>query len=206
MIVVVDAGLGNIRSVVNKLTRLGVEVVASSSAVDIKRASSLVLPGVGAFDRGMTSLKRLGLDSVLRQRVVEEGVPILGICLGMQLFSKRSDEGTERGLGWIEAETCRLMPPGDSGLRVPHMGWNTVRQTGRGRLLEGIADDAEFYFVHSYYAHPSNEEHVAGVTSYGHEFASVIECRNVFATQFHPEKSHESGVMVLRNFVEMTSK
>ena len=201
MLVIVDYGLGNLGSVGNMLRRIGVTSRISSSADDVKSASALVLPGVGAFDVGMRNLRARGLVEPLRERVLEQGCPILGICLGMQLLTRASEEGEEQGLGWIQATTKRFDLAGTS-LPVPHMGWNDTRTTD-ATLFHDLPDDARFYFVHSYHVVCDDPADVAATCRYGGDVTAAIHHGNIYGTQFHPEKSHKFGMRVLQNFAKV---
>lgn len=204
MIVIVDYDMGNVGSIANMLKKIGVAAVISGDPERIEAASKLVLPGVGAFDTGMTNLERSGLTSILHDKVVGRGTPVLGLCLGMELLMQRSEEGACGGLGWIEGSTVRFrFPDGPEQPDVPHMGWNSVRPVPTARLLRGLPADARFYFVHSYHVVPDNVEDVAGWTHHGYEFASVIERGHIMGTQFHPEKSHKFGMALLSSFAAL---
>lgn len=205
MIVIIDYGMGNLGSIENMLRKIGAQVKVSSDVADINIAGKLILPGVGAFDNGMTKLRELGIEDVLQKRVIGAGVPVLGICLGMQLFTKGSEEGSLPGLGWIDAKTVRFCFEGEtSDLRIPHMGWNTVEVTQRGSILDSIYIDPRFYFVHSYHVNCADPANVLATTRYGVKFHSAVIKGNIVGTQFHPEKSHKYGLKVLRNFTEMS--
>ncbi len=199
MITVIDYGMGNLRSVARALELSGGSVKVSSSARDILQADSVVLPGVGAFSKGMMNLNAMGLTSALME-AINTGKPFLGICLGMQLMYEGSEEGPAcPGLGVFKGKVKRF----DSRVRVPHVGWNTVRTEGGNPLFKGIDQGDYFYFVHSYYAAPKADEFTTGRTVYGDEFASAIRRKNVYLTQFHPEKSQEKGMRLLRNFCKL---
>ena len=203
MIVIIDYGMGNLGSILNMLRRINAEAMISGAAADIQRADKLILPGVGAFDNGMRNLAELGLTAVLNRRVLDEKTPILGICLGVQLFTNRSEEGTLPGLGWIDAETIRFRFDGENHrLKIPHMGWNAIEVKRPQSILAPLPDEPRFYFVHSYHVRCRDEANVLAVTRYGIEFHSAIVRENVVGTQFHPEKSHRFGMQVLRNFAE----
>lgn len=204
MIVIVDYKMGNIGSILNMLKKIGAPAMASSLPEDILQADKLILPGVGAFDNGMTNLKESGLLSVLNEKVLAKKTPILGICLGMQLLTRQSAEGRLEGLGWIEADTVRFrFDREESALKIPHMGWNTVMFKPGNVLSSGLENEARFYFVHSFHVVCDREENVAGKTFYGYEFSSAIQNGNIMGVQFHPEKSHKYGLRLLKNFVEM---
>ncbi len=203
MIVIVDYNMGNVASVANMLSRIGVEeAVLSRDPQDILRASKIILPGVGAFDRGVEHLDRYGLRGPLNGRVLEEGVPVLGICLGMQLLTEASSEGSRPGLGWIPGHTRRFSFGSGSALKVPHMGWNYVQSKRPNPLVSG-AEKNRYYFVHSYYVAPARPEHVVATAQYGIEFACAVGHDNVWGVQFHPEKSHRFGMSLLKNFVDL---
>ncbi len=203
MIVVVDYGMGNIGSIVNMIKRAGGESTVSSDPEVVGRAEKLIIPGVGSFDHGMKNLNESGLADVLNKKVQEEKVPVLGICLGMQLMAKSSEEGVLPGFGWVDAVCKKFRFTGENkNLRIPHMGWNEVNIKKHDGIFRNMYDDASFYFVHSYYVECANAEDIAATTDYGLEFTSSLQHRNIFATQFHPEKSHKYGLLVMKNFVE----
>lgn len=203
MIVVVDYGMGNLGSISNMLKKIGVAAVVTSDFPTIEQATKLILPGVGAFDNGMENLHELGLVPVLSQKVLIEKTPMLGICLGMQLLTRYSEEGQRSGLGWIAADTKRFrFEPDATALKVPHMGWNTVRIAKDTCLWTDVSDEPRFYFVHSYHVVCEQESDVLLRTSYGYEFASGFSRDNIAGVQFHPEKSHRFGMQLLKNFAE----
>lgn len=203
MIVIIDYNMGNLGSIFNMLKKIGVSTKVSSNIDVIQAASNLILPGVGAFDNGMSNLKETGLIPVLNEKVLIRKTPILGICLGMQLLTRSSEEGRLPGLGWIDGCTTRFRFGSEqSGLKIPHMGWNTVTFKKNSIFSQGFEGDPRFYFVHSYHVTCNREEDVAGKTFYGYEFHSAIQKDNIYGVQFHPEKSHHFGMNLLRNFVE----
>ncbi len=200
-VLVVDYGVGNIGSIVNMLRRIGVQAIASATASAVDNASRIILPGVGSFDTAMARLAETGIVPALEKRVLHDRVPILGICLGMQILTRGSEEGQLPGLGWLDADVVRIRPESAGRrLRIPHMGWNQVRPRGSHALFEGLERGARFYFVHSYHA-VSAQQHVLCTTDYGYEFASGLVKENVLGVQFHPEKSHKYGLQLLKNFV-----
>lgn len=199
LINIVDFKMGNLRSVEKAFQYLGYEARISPDPADIPGASHLVLPGDGAFGKSMQNLSELGFEGPLRG-FIASGRPFLGICVGFQLLFETSVEmGEHRGLGLLPGRVIKFPP----GRKIPHMGWNRVSWTRPSRLNEGIPDGSFFYFVHSYHAVPSKEQDTLGVTDYGLDFASVMERENLFAAQFHPEKSQEAGLRLLRNFAEL---
>ena len=201
MTAIIDYDAGNIRSVEKALLSLGQEVVITGDAEKIESADKVILPGVGAFGDAMATLRARGLDQVIR-RVVSKGTPFLGICLGLQLPFERSDEapGVE-GLGILKGEILRI--PEQEGMKIPHMGWNSLHLENDGRLFRGIQDGAYVYFVHSYYLRAEDEKIVKASTDYCTHIHASVEQNNVFACQFHPEKSSDVGLAILRNFVEL---
>lgn len=201
MIVIVDYRMGNVGSVLNMLKRVGASAKISSDAVEIAAADKLILPGVGAFDTGMTHLRERGLIELLNRRVLEDQVPVLGICLGMQLLMRRSEEGTLPGLGWIPGETIRFrFDPQTTGLKIPHMGWNTAKPMHTDSLFGDAGAETRFYFVHSYHVVCDEPADQLAITHHGYDFASAVQRGNIMGTQFHPEKSHRFGMKLLRNF------
>ncbi len=205
MITVIDYGMGNPGSIVNMLKYLGIPARLTSDAEQIAAAEKLILPGVGAFDAGMTRLRKYGLIDALRQKALVEKTPILGVCLGLQLFAQGSEEGQLPGLGWLPAEAVRFrFEDAARRLRVPHMGWNEIQVVRPHPILKGLESEARFYFTHSYYLQCRAPELVVAVTEYGFAFHSVIARDNIVGAQFHPEKSHKYGMKLLKNFMEWT--
>lgn len=202
MIAILDYGLGNVASVVGAVERLEYEVVVTSDPVVLSDADKLILPGVGAFGDGMRNLHERGLVKVLEDLVQGCGKPILGICLGAQLFAHHSEEfGFNKGLGWLDA-VVRPLKPDDSELRVPHVGWDVLYPRQSSVLLEGVPKDALFYYVHSYCIEAGNADIIVGICEYGQQFAALLQFRNIYATQFHPEKSQLHGLTVMHNFLK----
>jgi glutamine amidotransferase len=200
LVVIVDLGTGNIGSIRNMLKRVGVDPVVSSEAADVRAAARIVLPGVGAFDAGMTRLQELDLVEVLGARALGAGVPTLGLCLGMQLMTRGSEEGCLPGLGWFDAQTERFQS-GQNKPKVPHMGWNTVSPTRHDTLFRHAEPDSRYYFVHSYYVRCAQEDDVLAWAHHGCDFAAAIQHETLYGTQFHPEKSHRFGMQLLTNFL-----
>ena len=200
MIVIVDYGMGNLASIANMLKKAGAQARISSDSGVIAGASKLILPGVGAFDAGMKNLHERGLIAPLNAAVLERRTPVIGLCLGMQLMTRRSEEGKAEGLGWIDAETVRFRLGEHGALKVPHMGWNTMRFAQATPLEAGLDSDSRFYFVHSFHVVCRTESEILGRTSYGYEFTSAVSRDNITGVQFHPEKSHRFGLQLLRNF------
>jgi glutamine amidotransferase len=204
MIVIVDYGMGNLGSIKNMVNKIGSEAVITSEHNLIETAEKIILPGVGAFDAGMSNLAQLNLIPLLNKKVLEEKIPVLGICLGMQLFSNNSEEGKLAGLKWIDAETVRFNFTGENlKLKIPHMGWNTVKLCKQSKLTSDIGEEPRFYFVHSYHVQCRNDEDALLKTFYGIEFTSALQKGNIYGVQFHPEKSHKFGMQLLKNFIEL---
>lgn len=201
-VAIINYEFGNVRSVANALESLGASVQISRDAEVLQSADALILPGVGAFGDGMANLRRFGLISTLEELVLVQKKPFLGICVGMQLLAKTGFEGGEQaGLGWIDAEVIRFET---DGLKVPHVGWNDVRTTSNSKLLGNIEEIHSYYFLHSYHLRCYGMANVTGVCEYGVEFPAVMEQGNIFAVQFHPEKSQKHGLQLLSNFLSLT--
>lgn len=201
-IAIIDYGVGNLGSIKNMLAKIGVQSQVTSEPGAIASATKLILPGVGAFDTGMSRLNSSGLVPLLNDLVLGQQRPILGICLGMQLMTASSEEGVLPGLGWVDAHTRRIAVPPNSGLKIPHMGWNEVQARKESRLFDFASDPQRFYFVHTYCVHASNDADVLLTTQYGEAVVAAFEANNIVGVQFHPEKSHKFGMAMLRNFVE----
>ncbi len=204
MIGIVDYGLGNIISVLGAIERLGQKSVVTSDPEVLASTEKLILPGVGAFGDGMRNLHERGLVQTLEELVFQEKKPILGICLGAQLFTRHSEEfGSHQGLGWLDA-AVKSLKSGDPDLRVPHVGWNELHVHGDSILLTGISPGSLFYYVHSYYIDTNDEDIVVGSCEYGMRFPALLQLGNVYAAQFHPEKSQLHGLAMMRNFLELS--
>ena len=201
MIAIVDAGLGNVASIANMLKRAGHASTITADPATLAAADKLILPGIGAFDTGMKSLHERGLIDVLEREVHGRGKPVLGICLGMQLMMRASEEGALRGLGWIDGHVVRFRATAQR-LRVPHMGWNTIDPRKPSRLLAGLPDEPRFYFVHAFHVDRVSPDDVLATTTYGYEFCAAVESGSVMGVQFHPEKSHRFGLALLKAFAE----
>ncbi|WP_339480217.1 MULTISPECIES: imidazole glycerol phosphate synthase subunit HisH [unclassified Pseudomonas] len=201
MIVVVDYGVGNIASVLNMLKRVGAKAKASNSREDIEQADKLILPGVGAFDAGMQTLRKSGLIEVLNEQVLGKQKPVMGVCLGSQMLGNGSEEGSEPGLGWIDMDIVRFEKR--EGRKVPHMGWNEVTPQLQHPILTGLNQLSRFYFVHSYYMLPRHAENTLLTANYDQQFTAAVVRDNILGFQFHPEKSHKFGMQLFKNFVEL---
>ncbi|MBF0543324.1 MAG: imidazole glycerol phosphate synthase subunit HisH [Candidatus Riflebacteria bacterium] len=203
MCLIVDYGLGNIGSIANMLKKVGVAATVSNNPNQIENASKIILPGVGAFDNGISNLHKSGIWESLNNAVIKNSAYILGICLGMQLMTESSEEGKLPGLGWIKAKTVRFSFDVNSKIRIPHFGWNSVLIEKEMNLFKEFSGEIRFYFAHSYHILPDDTEQISGTTKYGYEFVSAIQKKNIFGVQFHPEKSHKFGMKLLKNFSEL---
>jgi glutamine amidotransferase len=201
-VVVVDYGIGNLGSIPNMLSRIGVDATISSDPAEIGAADRLILPGVGAFDAGMQNLEDRGLLGPLRRRAIDDGTPTLGLCLGMHLMFEGSEEGALPGLGWLPGRVVRFQPRRMSHPRpVPNMGWLDAEVVKDDPVFQDLADEPRFYFAHSFHVAPANDADVIATAEYGYEFPICVRRGNVIAAQFHPEKSHRFGLQFLSNFV-----
>lgn len=200
MISIVDYGVVNLGSIRNMLHKLGLETDLAATPAAIARATRIILPGIGAFDQGVAALRARGLVEPLRERVLGDGIPILGICLGMQLLGTCSEEGSASGLGLIRGSCVRFRFPPGSHYKVPHMGWNEPTARRASALLQGLDARARFYFTHSYHMVCEDPDDVLATASHGVDFTAMIERGNVMGAQFHPEKSHRFGMALLRSF------
>jgi imidazole glycerol-phosphate synthase subunit HisH len=200
MITIINYGIGNLGSVANMFKRLNVECEITNRIEQILSAKKLLLPGVGSFDQAMKCLNEGGFREALDQKALIERVPILGICLGMQLLTRKSEEGQLPGLGWIAADTIKFTK---TSLKVPHMGWNIVQPTTPSPLTKDLPQESRFYFVHSYRVHVDNEHNSILKCTYGVTFDAAIQKDNIYGAQFHPEKSHKYGMQLLKNFAEI---
>jgi glutamine amidotransferase len=202
-VIIVDYGTGNLHSVTRSLNRLGVRASVTSCPEDIASSDKIILPGVGHFGKTMSRLSRLGFVDVLNEAVMVRGKPILGICLGMELMAKGCEEGDSDGLGWFDAKAIRFRISDRIKYKIPHIGWNQIRIQKSSRLMKDIPNFTEFYFLHSYHFITDDQEIVLSETEYGSIFPSAVEKDNIFGVQFHPEKSHDAGAQLLRNFIEL---
>jgi len=202
-ITIIDYGMGNLRSVQKKFQRVGAEAIISSDLEELKKAKKLVLPGIGHFSNGVNNLKKSGIWEILNQRVLEDKIPILGICLGMQLMAKHSEEGNVDGLGWFDAEIVKFSIKDKLKFKVPHMGWNSASVNKNSLLFKNVSEEFLYYFVHSYHINCNDEEDILTTTKYEYEFTSSIQKNNIYGTQFHPEKSHDWGELLYKNFANI---
>lgn len=202
-VTIVDYGTGNLNSVKRSLDLLGVSSVVSSDPSDISRAEKIILPGVGHFGKAMANLKRLNLLDPLNQAVLVDRKPILGICLGMELMAEKSEEGNAIGLGWFQADIIQFNVSDKRRYKVPHMGWNKISIKKNSLLMRNVPEFSEFYFVHSFHLKIKDRSDMLNETEYEVKFPSAIEKGNIFGVQYHPEKSHDAGLQLIKNFIEM---
>lgn len=203
MVLIIDYGVGNISSIVNMLDFVGVDATVSCESSFIRAADKIILPGVSSFDKAMLALEKVNVIDDLEDAVLENSVPILGICLGMQLLGNSSEEGGKRGLGWIDAECIKINPGEGSYLKVPNNGWHEVELVNKNRLFDDENTMSRFYFNHSYHMVCKDESNVNTVISYGSDLTASVSKKNIYGVQFHPEKSHRYGMQLLKNFSDL---
>lgn len=204
MIGLIDYGVGNIRAFANIYKQLDIEHKICKNVADLAGCDKVVLPGVGAFDHAMEKLYESGMKEQLDEMVLNQGVPVVGICVGMQMLAKRSDEGTSAGLGWIDGEVKKFdVSTIPYKTHLPHMGWNDIEVVKSSPIMKDLEQDAKFYFLHSYYFHCNHQENAIAKTEYGIHFTCAVNNKNIFGVQFHPEKSHKFGITLLKNFAEL---
>jgi imidazole glycerol-phosphate synthase subunit HisH len=201
MLTIVDYGVGNLASMQNMLKRIGIPSLISSQKMDVEAANKLILPGVGAFDTCAEKLQQSGLVNTLNRKVLQEKIPVLGVCVGLQLLLEESEEGKLPGLGWIKGKIVKFKQEQlPKGTKIPHMGWTDVSLGKRSKLFDSMHEDLRFYFVHSYHAQLSDESDALLYADYGYRFVAGVERANIMGVQFHPEKSHKFGMKLLGNF------
>ena len=203
MIVIINYGLGNINAIYTVYKNLNIPVKIASNPSDLKNSEKLILPGVGAFDYAMEKLDKSGMRDTLNDLILNGEKNILGICVGMQMLTKSSEEGVLPGLGWLDAEVKKFNQNIDYKLSIPHMGWNNITPKKENPLLAGFSNSSYFYFLHSYYFEANDDTNIVSTTKYGNDFVSTINNKNIYGVQFHPEKSHQSGIQLLKNFSEL---
>ena len=203
MIAIIDYGCGNTYAFINAFKRLNMPAIVAKNVDELESANKIVLPGVGSFDYVMQSFNSSGLRRVVEKKVIEDNISVLGVCAGMQIFAEESDEGNEKGLGWVKGK-IRLFDTRNikHETKLPHMGWNTIMPK-KSLLFDKINDESRFYFVHSYYFDNSKNEDMISTTNYGGIFTSSVNKNNIYGVQFHPEKSHQNGLQILKNFAEL---
>lgn len=204
MITIINYGLGNVQAFANLYKRLNIPAAVATRAEDLEGASKLILPGVGAFDHAIELLDGSGMRQALDDMVLRQAVPVLGVCVGMQILARSSEEGRLPGLGWIDGRVRRFDDnAGAQPLRLPHMGWNDVVPNSGAALFNGLEQDSRFYFLHSYYFECASNDNVLATSRYGVAFGCAVQSENIYGVQFHPEKSHDYGVRLLKNFAEL---
>lgn len=201
MIKIINYGLGNILAFYNLYKSINVDIEIASTASELKSASKIILPGVGTFDQAMIKLNESGMRDVLDKKVLDEKTPVLGICVGMQIMLNSSEEGNLNGLSWVDADVIKFNSSLDSREnKIPHMGWNSINPVSNSNLLHDLNEESEFYFLHSYYCDINSEDLILASTKYQKEFTSIFGLNNIYGIQCHPEKSHDSGITLLKNF------
>ena len=200
---IVDYRMGNLHSVKKKLDRLKTTSFITSNPKDIIKADKIILVGVGHFAKAMKNIKELDLLDALSEVAIIKKKPVLGICLGMQLMAKDSEEGNTEGLGWLDANVRKMQVDDTLKFKIPHTGWNKITQSKKSHLMKGIPESSEFYFVHSYYLRSNETSNILNETEYCFKFTSAIEKDNIFGVQYHPEKSHDVGEVLLKNFISL---
>ena len=200
---IVDYGMGNLNSVKKKLDRLKTTASITSNPKDIIKADKIILVGVGHFAKAMKNIKELNLLDTLNEVAIIKKKPVLGICLGMQLMANDSEEGNSEGLGWLDANVRKMQVDDTLRFKIPHTGWNKITQSKKSHLMKGIPESSEFYFVHSYHLMPNETSNILNETEYCFKFTSAIEKNNIFGVQYHPEKSHDIGEVLLKNFISL---
>lgn len=201
MIAIIDYGLGNVMAFANIYKNLDIPFKIAKNKADLKDISKIILPGVGAFDHAMESLQNSGMREVIDELVLEKKVPVIGICVGMQMLAQSSDEGALSGLGWINAKVKKFDSSTlDKNSPLPHMGWNSINIAHENALLEHIDNEARFYFLHSYYFECHDKQDSVATAFYGDDFTCIVNKENIYGVQFHPEKSHHNGIQLLENF------
>jgi glutamine amidotransferase len=204
MITIVDYGLGNISAFANVYNKLNISIEIATNKEQLSNASKVILPGVGAFDHAMQQLDQSGMRETLDELILGKKLPVIGICVGMQMLAGSSEEGKLPGLGWIDGEVKKFGEGiSDYNMLLPHMGWNDVRPLSKNNLFRDFDDDPSFYFLHSFYFHCHKEEDILAQTDYGDQFTCAVNSGNIYGVQFHPEKSHQHGIQLLKNFANL---
>ncbi len=204
MIAIINYGVGNIRAFVNIYNKLNISIKVATKESDLNDIQKIILPGVGAFDHAMDKLNQSGMRERIDKLVLEDKLPVLGICVGMQMLAKRSDEGVKEGLGWIDADVKKFdVSKIEYKTHLPHMGWNDVYTDSKNKLFTSLEDNSKYYFLHSYYFQCNNESDIIATANYGIKFTCAANHENIYGVQFHPEKSHQYGIQLLNNFANL---
>jgi glutamine amidotransferase len=203
MITIIDYGVGNLGSVKNMLKKAGFDSILASDISTVEQAEKIILPGIGAFDHCMQKFNASGLRPLVEQKVIHDKVPLLGICVGLQMLMENSEEGTEPGLGWIAGKTIKFKKDELGGLKIPHMGWTDVKRSKDSVLTRDLGEQPRFYFVHSFHVSPDHPGDKLLEANYGYDFTAAVNRDNIFGVQFHPEKSHKYGMKILENFARL---
>lgn len=206
MICIVDYGLGNIKAFANLYSKLNIDFIFAKKSSDLCNASKIILPGVGAFDHAMKTLNKSGMRESLDELVLENGIPVIGVCVGMQMMANKSEEGRLSGLGWIPGEVKKFKRSAEileSNFPLPHMGWNSLSIIKESKIFERLDDRKKFYFLHSYYYQPYDDNDTLATADYGHKYSCVINRGNIYGVQCHPEKSHNNGIALLKSFASL---
>jgi glutamine amidotransferase len=203
MVAIIDYGIGNTGSICKMIEKLGFEAIVTKNETDIRNADSIILPGVGSFDNAAKKLRDTGLISTLSELALEQNKPFLGICLGMQLLFKCSEEGVDNGLGWIDGTVIKFDQSRMTSEKIPHMGWNTVTCNAQSPLFKNLNSEIRFYFTHSFHVSSVKEAEIIGTTNYGYDFTCAVQRNNIYGVQFHPEKSHRFGLQLMHKFLKI---
>lgn len=203
MIAIINYGVGNLTSILNMHRRLGIDAMITEDSGEIEKADKILLPGVGHFDSCMQNFNRSGLRPLVEKRALEEKIPVLGICVGAQMMTRGSEEGVEKGLGWVNADTIKFRLPASGSLKVPHMGWTDIHYSRPEGLWKDMPDEPRFYFAHSYHFKFDTDQYVTVSADYGYDFTCGFRKDNIFGVQFHPEKSHKYGMKLIANFAAL---
>lgn len=203
-VTIVNYGLGNVQAFANIYKKINIDFNVASSPDELRPAGKIILPGVGSFDWAMKRLAESGMQAALEEMVVDKGIPVLGVCVGMQMMARKSDEGLLAGLGWIDGTVRKFTATNENcASQLPHMGWNNISPRSDNALMANFDEQSRFYFLHSYYFHCNNADDSIAVTNYGIKYTSAINHKNIYGVQFHPEKSHSWGIQLLKNFAEI---
>jgi imidazole glycerol-phosphate synthase subunit HisH len=203
MLAIINYGVGNLTSILNMHKRLGIEAIITSEVAEIEQADKILLPGIGHFDKCMQRFNQSGLRPLVEKKGLEDKVPVLGICVGAQMMTRGSEEGAEKGMAWVNADTVKFRIPPAEGLKTPHMGWTDIHFSNASSIWTDMPEETRFYFAHSYHFRFDSDEYVRATANYGYDFVCAFQNNNIFGAQFHPEKSHKFGMKLLANFAAL---